>query len=67
VDGPNNPVGTIWINLSADGYGIHGTPAPDKVSKAESHGSVRLTNWDVERVADSVVKGTSVAFVDVPR
>ena len=40
--GPNNPVGTIWINLSADGYGIHGTPSPGKVSKAESHGCVRL-------------------------
>lgn len=65
--GPNNPVGTVWINLSADGYGIHGTPAPDKVSKAESHGCVRLTSWDAERVADSVTKGTPVAFVDTPR
>lgn len=62
--GPNNPVGTIWINLSSEGYGIHGTPAPDKVSKAESHGCVRLTNWDAQRVADSVTKGTPVAFVD---
>lgn len=62
--GPNNPVGTVWINLSADGYGIHGTPSPDKVSKAASHGCVRLTNWDAERVAESVTKGTPVAFVD---
>jgi lipoprotein-anchoring transpeptidase ErfK/SrfK len=62
--GPNNPVGTVWINLSADGYGIHGTPSPSKVSKAESHGCVRLTNWDAERVADRVVKGTKVAFID---
>ena len=62
--GPNNPVGTIWINLSADGYGIHGTPSPEKVSKAESHGCVRLTNWDAERVADRVAKGTPVTFVD---
>ena len=65
--GPNNPVGTIWINLSADGYGIHGTPSPGKVSKAESHGCVRLTNWDAERVADRVVKGTPVAFVEGTR
>jgi lipoprotein-anchoring transpeptidase ErfK/SrfK len=36
--GPNNPVGTVWINLSADGYGIHGTPSPGKVCKAASHG-----------------------------
>jgi lipoprotein-anchoring transpeptidase ErfK/SrfK len=62
--GPNNPVGTVWINLSADGYGIHGTPFPGKVSKAESHGCVRLTNWDAERVAQRLSKGTPVAFLD---
>ncbi|QQO11861.1 L,D-transpeptidase family protein [Bradyrhizobium diazoefficiens] len=62
--GPNNPVGTVWINLSAEGYGIHGTPWPGKISKAESHGCVRLTNWDAERVAASVAKGTPVAFVE---
>lgn len=62
--GPNNPVGTVWINLSAEGYGIHGTPSPDKISKAESHGCVRLTNWDAERVAAAVAKGTPVAFVE---
>jgi lipoprotein-anchoring transpeptidase ErfK/SrfK len=65
--GPNSPVGTVWINLSADGYGIHGTPSPGKVSKAASHGCVRLTNWDVERVANQVSKGTPVAFVDTSR
>jgi lipoprotein-anchoring transpeptidase ErfK/SrfK len=65
--GPNNPVGTVWINLSADGYGIHGTPSPGQVSKAESHGCVRLTNWDAERVADSVSKGTAVTFTDDAR
>jgi lipoprotein-anchoring transpeptidase ErfK/SrfK len=65
--GPNNPVGTVWINLSAEGYGIHGTPFPGKVSKAESHGCIRLTNWDAERVAERVAKGTQVAFVDGPR
>ncbi len=62
--GPNNPVGTMWINLSADGYGIHGTPFPGQVSKSESHGCVRLTNWDAERVAERVSKGTPVTFVD---
>jgi lipoprotein-anchoring transpeptidase ErfK/SrfK len=62
--GPNNPVGTVWINLSGDGYGIHGTPSPGKVSKSDSHGCVRLTNWDAERVAARVSKGTPVAFVN---
>ncbi|MBR0806794.1 L,D-transpeptidase family protein [Bradyrhizobium japonicum] len=62
--GPNNPVGSMWINLSADGYGIHGTPFPGKVSKSESHGCVRLTNWDAERVAERLSRGTPVEFVD---
>ncbi|QDP26174.1 L,D-transpeptidase family protein [Bradyrhizobium cosmicum] len=62
--GPNNPVGSMWINLSADGYGIHGTPFPGKVSKSESHGCVRLANWDAERVAERLSKGTPVEFVD---
>src|ERR1700756_418426 len=65
--GPNNPVGTVWINLSAEGYGIHGTPSPGKVSKAASHGCVRLTNWDAERVASQVSKGTPVDFIGTPR
>jgi len=62
--GPNNPVGTVWIQLPGEGYGIHGTPDPGKVSKAQSHGCVRLTNWDAERLASEVKKGTPVAFVD---
>ncbi|WP_257170713.1 L,D-transpeptidase family protein [Bradyrhizobium sp. SRS-191] len=46
--GPNNPVGSYWIGLSiGNGYGIHGTAEPSKVGKTESHGCVRLTNWDV--------------------
>jgi lipoprotein-anchoring transpeptidase ErfK/SrfK len=62
--GPNNPVGTVWISLSAEGYGIHGTANPGKVSKAESHGCVRLTNWDAERLAKMVKKGTPVTFAE---
>src|SRR4029450_1273401 len=63
--GPNNPVGTTWINLSVgDGYGIHGTPEPGKISKSESHGCVRLTNWDAGDLAAMVEKGTSIAFLD---
>jgi lipoprotein-anchoring transpeptidase ErfK/SrfK len=61
--GPNNPVGSVWISLSAEGYGIHGTPNPGRISKAESHGCVRLTNWDAERLAKMVKKGTPVVFV----
>jgi len=65
--GPNNPVGSYWIALSAEGYGIHGTPDPAKVSKAESHGCVRLTNWDAGLLGRNVKKGTSVVFADEPQ
>jgi lipoprotein-anchoring transpeptidase ErfK/SrfK len=65
--GPNNPAGSYWIGLSAEGYGIHGTPNPSKVSKTESHGCVRLTNWDVVMLGSNVKKGTPVVFVDAPQ
>jgi lipoprotein-anchoring transpeptidase ErfK/SrfK len=61
--GPNNPVGAMWIGLSQAGYGIHGTNEPSRVSKSESHGCVRLTNWDATRLAQSLKKGVEVAFV----
>src|SRR4029078_10384429 len=60
--GPNNPVGSFWIGLSAEGYGIHGTSSPSTVSKSESHGCVRLTNWDAILLGRSVRKGCTIAF-----
>ncbi|GJD51033.1 hypothetical protein OPKNFCMD_3784 [Methylobacterium crusticola] len=60
--GPNNPVGLVWIELSAESYGIHGTPDPEKVGKAESHGCVRLTNWDARDLARHVARGAAVEF-----
>jgi lipoprotein-anchoring transpeptidase ErfK/SrfK len=60
--GPNNPVGVVWISLSLEHYGIHGTPEPGHVGHTESHGCVRLTNWDAARVASLVKPGTPVQF-----
>jgi lipoprotein-anchoring transpeptidase ErfK/SrfK len=65
--GPNNPVGSYWIGLSTESYGIHGTPNPSKVSKSESHGCVRLTNWDVGLLGRNIKKGTPVEFVEKPK
>jgi len=61
--GPNNPVGVVWIGLTGEGYGIHGTPEPGNVGKTQSHGCVRLTNWDALQLASNVSKGTKVDFV----
>jgi lipoprotein-anchoring transpeptidase ErfK/SrfK len=56
--GPNNPVGLVWIDLSKEHYGIHGTPEPATVGKTQSHGCIRLTNWDAMALADAVAPGT---------
>jgi len=60
--GPNNPVGVVWVALSKEHYGLHGTPEPGNVGHTESHGCVRLTNWDAARVAALVKPGTPVLF-----
>ncbi|NZA28226.1 murein L,D-transpeptidase [Luteimonas sp. SJ-92] len=60
--GPNNPVGTVWIDLSKPHYGIHGTPEPASVGKTASHGCVRLTNWDALTVAAALEVGTAVVM-----
>ena len=62
--GPNNPVGVIWIDLSRPHYGLHGTPEPSTIGKTTSHGCVRLTNWDAEKLASIVRPGTKVIFAE---
>jgi lipoprotein-anchoring transpeptidase ErfK/SrfK len=60
--GPNNPVGAVWIALSAETYGIHGAPNPAQVSKTQSHGCIRLTNWDAIELGRAVSVGVPVAI-----
>tara|TARA_B100000519_G_scaffold96000_1_gene83464 strand:- start:501 stop:1010 length:510 start_codon:yes stop_codon:yes gene_type:complete len=60
--GPNSPVGVVWIDLSKDHYGIHGTPDPETIGRAQSSGCVRLTNWDAARLAGMVSQSTQVIF-----
>ena len=62
--GPNNAVGVVWIALSKEHYGIHGTKAPETIGYASSAGCVRLTNWDASRLAGMVSAGTPVRFLD---
>lgn len=56
--GPNNPVGTVWIDLSKEHYGIHGTPEPGNVGKTASHGCIRMTNWSALALARAIGPGT---------
>jgi lipoprotein-anchoring transpeptidase ErfK/SrfK len=62
--GPNNPVGVVWVDITRPHYGLHGTPEPSKIGKTESHGCVRLTNWDATRLASLVRPGTRVVFAE---
>lgn len=58
--GPNCPVGVAWIGLSLPGYGIHGTPRPESIGNAESHGCFRLSNWNAARLYSMVRPGARV-------
>lgn len=60
--GPNNPIGVVWIDLSKEHYGIHGTDEPDRIGRAESNGCIRLTNWDAARLAQMVSSGVEAVF-----
>ena len=60
--GPNNPVGVVWIGLSKEHYGIHGTPEPSTIGKTQSHGCIRLTNWDVEDLAGMITPGITATL-----
>ena len=62
--GPNGPVGIAWIDISKEHYGLHGTPEPNLIGRTQSHGCVRLTNWDVLRLASLVGPGTKVVFTE---
>jgi len=55
-------VGEVWIDINKPHYGIHGSPEPGRIGHAQSHGCVRLTNWDAAKLADLVRKGTQVVF-----
>ena len=60
--GPNNPVGLAWIGLSLPTYGIHGTPWPEQIGRAESHGCFRLSNWNAVRLRELCDIGTSIVI-----
>jgi lipoprotein-anchoring transpeptidase ErfK/SrfK len=60
--GPNNPVGVVWVDISKPHFGVHGTPEPSTIGRTESHGCVRLTNWDATKLGRLVSVGTRVTI-----
>ncbi|WP_296402645.1 L,D-transpeptidase family protein [Psychrobacter sp.] len=61
--GPNNPVGRVWLGLSKRSYGIHGSPEPERISRQNSSGCVRLTNWDALGLYGTIEDGAKVEFL----
>lgn len=62
--GPNNPVGVVWMDLSKEHYGIHGTPEPSKIGKTESHGCIRMTNWSAQAMSQALTPGMPALLQD---
>jgi lipoprotein-anchoring transpeptidase ErfK/SrfK len=60
--GPNNPVGVVWVDINKEHFGLHGTPEPSTIGRTESHGCIRLTNWDATKLARLVGPGTRVTI-----
>jgi hypothetical protein len=60
--GPNGPVGVAWLDLTKEHYGIHGTPEPQTIGKTQSHGCLRMTNWDVLRLSQMLKPGFKAVF-----
>ena len=58
--GPRCPVGMAWLGLDMPGYGMHGTPKPESIGNAESHGCFRLANWNAARLYALCPIGTPV-------
>ena len=61
--GPNNPVGRVWIGINKRSYGIHGSPNPERISRQNSSGCVRLTNWDALGLYGTIEEGAKVEFL----
>jgi lipoprotein-anchoring transpeptidase ErfK/SrfK len=60
--GPNNPVGVVWVDINKQHFGLHGTPEPSTIGRTESHGCIRLTNWDAAKLGRMVGPGTKVTI-----
>ena len=58
--GPNNPVGVVWMAINKPSVGMHGTPHPDQIGRNESHGCIRMSNWDALLLSELVEKGTII-------
>ncbi len=57
---PGGVLGTRWLGLNYDSYGIHGTNQPWLIGNMVSHGCIRMHNSSVEELFTLVRVGTPV-------
>ena len=63
-ESPKNILGSRWLGLSVQGYGIHGTTEPQSIGNQITSGCVRMKNSDVEELYSLVPLGAEVVIVD---
>jgi hypothetical protein len=63
-DSPENILGTRWMGIDKQGYGIHGSTDPTSIGQHATAGCVRMVNGDVEELFSIVPIGTEVTIVD---
>jgi len=61
---PENILGTRWMGLNKEGYGIHGTTEPKSLGTQSTAGCIRMLNAEVEELYGIVPQGTEVTIVD---
>ncbi len=66
LQGPENPLGSYWLQLSANGYGIHGTNRPYGIGRKVSHGCIRLYPEDIKALFNLVKVRTKVRIINEP-
>ncbi|MDR3559912.1 MAG: L,D-transpeptidase family protein [Negativicutes bacterium] len=57
---PGGMLGTRWMGLNFESYGIHGTNAPWAIGQMVSHGCIRMHNPNAEELFSLVNVGTPV-------
>jgi len=63
-ESPENILGTRWMGIDKEGYGLHGSVDPTALGQQVTAGCVRMSNSDVEELYDLVPMGTEVTIVD---
>ncbi len=59
-----NILGTRWMGIDKQGFGIHGSVDPSAIGQQVTAGCVRMNNSDVEELFAIVPLGTEVTIVD---